>query len=868
MATPNESAFMKPDFALSLSADGIELLQRLKGGWYLLETINPSDPDLAGHMAQMQALATSLSPSGLRTKLIIPNDQIKYITAPINATNENQRLEQVQAALEGATPYTLDELSYDWNMHGTNAQIAAVAHETLAEAEAFATDFNFAPVCFVGAPDTSVFGREPFFGMTQAAASILPAGETAERDLKPIVVIGPVPSPLADDTVAQEQIDLAVDKAAPNITSASVPEREDTPTVAFSSRRDTSADLPTEPSLATGKPLEQEPERRITFAANPDIEAETAPKTGAVVPPLSPATSPNATAPKPLGTPNHSLPDAAPAAPTAFAEPTGTAPIAPPVTGVSPAAQGASPQSNFVPQREDALPSTYESAPATNGPAQTAPQAHKGPGLGAKLGGFASGILATRKAKKEAKQQTQAVVENEAEKFTVFGARKPKNVGGKPKFLGLILTGVLLLFLALIALMSANWDSPTVSWLFGRDADTRVAGTAEPVEIPDAVTIQAAATDIGLAPAEETQPILSQPQSPTVQDVQTLQAQSGIWTQVPNKPELAETGSDASNGLYLASIDPVVGVADAVALPSPRRLLPDSAFDAQKSPLGADIRFQLNALGLVVATADGALSPEGFRVFSGRPSSIPPQRPAEIEVALVQPTDPRVIGVRPKTRPSGIFEKRQRDLLGGYTRAELAALRPSSRPKGLTLPSQKAAEAAAKAQAEAEAKAKQAALEEAAKTQDEKIASAAIAQPPKPDLSGGTSRAVSSSPVPKTRPKNFARTAARIFERAEKSNETKVVAVAPRTVKPSGSINGTVARNATMTNALNMRKVNLIGVYGKTSSRQAMVRLKNGRYVKVKAGDRLDGGRVAAIGESQLRYVKNGRNITLKMPRS
>jgi hypothetical protein len=43
--------------------------------------------------------------------------------------------------------------------------------------------------------------------------------------------------------------------------------------------------------------------------------------------------------------------------------------------------------------------------------------------------------------------------------------------------------------------------------------------------------------------------------------------------------------------------------------------------------------------------------------------------------------------------------------------------------------------------------------------------------------------------------------------------------------------------------------------------------MSNGRYVKVQVGDRLDGGRVQAIGESELRYTKGGRSVTLTMPR-
>ena len=60
--------------------------------------------------------------------------------------------------------------------------------------------------------------------------------------------------------------------------------------------------------------------------------------------------------------------------------------------------------------------------------------------------------------------------------------------------------------------------------------------------------------------------------------------------------------------------------------------------------------------------------------------------------------------------------------------------------------------------------------------------------------------------------------------------------------------------------------MNLIGVYGQPSDRRALVRLANGRYRKVKVGDRIDGGRVLAIGDDTLRYQKGGQNLTLNMP--
>ena len=60
--------------------------------------------------------------------------------------------------------------------------------------------------------------------------------------------------------------------------------------------------------------------------------------------------------------------------------------------------------------------------------------------------------------------------------------------------------------------------------------------------------------------------------------------------------------------------------------------------------------------------------------------------------------------------------------------------------------------------------------------------------------------------------------------------------------------------------------MNLIGVSGTSSQRRALVRLPSGRFVTVEVGDRLDGGQVAAIGESSLQYVKRGRTITLDVP--
>ena len=82
---------------------------------------------------------------------------------------------------------------------------------------------------------------------------------------------------------------------------------------------------------------------------------------------------------------------------------------------------------------------------------------------------------------------------------------------------------------------------------------------------------------------------------------------------------------------------------------------------------------------------------------------------------------------------------------------------------------------------------------------------------------------------------------------------------------PTQPTTKTVAKKSTLANALDLGDVNLIGVYGSPAHRRALIRMPNGRFIKVQIGDALDGGQVAAIGDNELTYVKNGRTYVLKM---
>ena len=130
------------------------------------------------------------------------------------------------------------------------------------------------------------------------------------------------------------------------------------------------------------------------------------------------------------------------------------------------------------------------------------------------------------------------------------------------------------------------------------------------------------------------------------------------------------------------------------------------------------------------------------------------------------------------------------------------------------------------------------------------------------------SGAVSDSLRPKARPKTkkpsvssveVASTAAILPE--EEGDEASAGENSPDTT--NASIPG---KKATIKRAINLREVNLLGVYYFGGKRSALVRLKNGKRLMVKVGDSLDGGKVAAIGKRELRYVKSGKNITLGLP--
>lgn len=946
---------MKPDFALSLSFEGIGLLHRAFPGWNRVGEVALDSPDLPGALEVLRETALQINGQTLTSKLVIPNEQIKYLSLDLGLMDEAQRTQAILKILEDATPYPVDQLAFDWSMDGDKTQIAAVAHETLAEAEKFATDHGFGPVCFVAIPPSGQFTGEPFFGPTKHASTLLGDTNDVHRDMAPIKVTGVVrlPDPGDEDVeIAQQDTAQAI---ATDMSEDAPQEAVETGPPEAIAEIDTEEPAPPETTQQpeaepVAKAMEADTEEEGTQDST-EAESEDGVLGISVLSDTLPSIDDEDTAPTPeaessiadddvplLDTFESEPPsndadvETADSSPLSFStiralrdddphtvapslsgvrrnlDGLTTAPDAPSIEALdesaSPAIEHTAESGDLTePDDETHAPAlehfeepdpivpaaiVHDTEEAVSGAAppkgRLAFLSRRGSEMASGLAGGVRSSLADRsqrRADARAKitetdsESSQAPdLETERQRMTVFGARKAEAekqvIGGKPRYLGLMLTAVLLIFLAGVAAWASLFMDDGVARLFG-PRDTEIAilppGTTdelivegEEAMVPEAPVESLTSASLTSPPQPVALTPLSQPDLPhalSEKEAQERYAVTGVWQRAPQEPQLPDQSS--IDDLYLTSIDPRVDAQDAVALPEIAALATDLEMGRVPLPAKRGARFEFDDRGLVVARAEGTLSPEGFLVFSGppplRPAAFPERR--DVEEPAVSAARERLSTIRPRPRPDGLVAQNERANLGGLTRNELASKRPKVRP--ISAQQQALAKKELEdAEAEAEATAK-AAVENA-------LAEAAVATTP---FDSATAQAVAQSRKPKPRPRNFASVVEKARASAETQEVTKVAAAVPRQQQTAPKIpsKSSVAKAATVRNQLNLRKINLIGVYGKPSSRRALVRLSNGRYQKVKVGDRLDGGRISTIGDGELRYTKNGRNVILKMPR-
>ncbi|NJM83945.1 MAG: translation initiation factor 2, partial [Tabrizicola sp.] len=279
---------MKPTFALDLTEDSIGLLHRTPEGWLPIGEVAFAAPDMAEALSHMRQAALDLSPEGFSTKVVIPNSQVLYTEIEAPGPRRGERRKQIIAALEELTPYKGDELVFDWSGSGSRVKVAAVAKETLAEAEAFAVEHQMNVVSFVAAPDPGVYDKEPWFGASDAAPSILPAGEKVERDQAIVTRIGreppveaapeeePHPEPAAEvpveePVVADEPLpepEIAELALAPDepVDPGPLPEPEPAPVIAADPAAEPEVELPAAEMAEPAPPEEPKRARPLAFA--------------------------------------------------------------------------------------------------------------------------------------------------------------------------------------------------------------------------------------------------------------------------------------------------------------------------------------------------------------------------------------------------------------------------------------------------------------------------------------------------------------------------------------------------------------------------------------------------------------------------
>ncbi len=695
---------MKPDFALSLSHDDIALLHKSATEWRMVGKADPASPRLGDELAAVIAAAGTLGPQGVFCKLIIPNDQIKFLKIAKPQVDPSQHMKVAAQALEGTTPYRVDELAYDVCQSGECLSIAAVARETLAEAETFAVEHGFKPVSFVAQPDPDDFDGEPFFGKT----------EFSERFPTMADKIAPN-EPKGDAT------EIVQDRAQPELlTQRRVP----TFRTASSDGIDTRGPGFEEPRA----PLETKP------ATAPDIPRER---------------------PKPTD-------------------------------------RGSKPQL--------AKPGIVRDVNAEN-------NGHRG-------------ILLAVSA--------VCVLGLVAFLSNAMGINLFERITAPPP--------------------SAQFTAPLQPQVPGkivaRDND---ADGVEQVSLESALSDE----DVAVLDALSTPQLnVPAPRSDRTEDeLRAAYAVTGIWPLAPDVP--APPPQNDLEDFYQTSIDPIEDNFDAIALPALVTLGHDVAFPAPAAPAPAGTRFNLDERGMVIPTDDGALNPDGVLVYAGAPPVRQPEKMQRIEAPGEDlATRMRLADTRPKARPENLIESNERAALSGLTRAELGQFRPKSKPAS----AQETALAAASASL----------------VPQDGGSTGALIQPQASDFVAPTARAVVVSLRPDQRPGNFEAVVSRAQTSVAAINASTTVTetrVTPRINAPQIPSSASVSREATVKNAINLRQVNLIGVYGKPSSRRALVRLENGRFQKVQVGDRIDGGRVSAISDSELRYQKSGRSIVLKMPK-
>ncbi len=744
-------------WGFDLDMTAVRLMRRDNGNWQEVAAEKIEGADIEERLMALVDRIDSDAP----VELFLPRDQILYTDVAI--TDEDSARDEIERALEGATPYPTDELDIDWEITGPGtARVAAIALETLDEAVAFAEVRGVKVGGFSSLAVEDHFPRLPDF----TGHSIFYADDPEDD-----IATAPV-------TFTSARV---VSQPRPDAGSLSPVAAESDPVIKVEDEAPVmQTKAPAPPPLDPGRPISspaaaprvrtdiasQVVSQQVASLTPPAVKVRSGPafwKIGAVLALALLMTVGIATLVwqlLPLGPGSSEVP---------LSEESGA--------GITAPAEDVQPIETVEAPIEE-VPEVPEPVETVEAPTEPAPE------------------------------EPEPVETVETPEDAVPDLPLPSVIAAV-----------------------ATPEAP------GTDEAPRIAALA-PVDQPRLPEFKTALrageglpfVDLGL-PAEPTPAALA-----------------AILTTGPDHaPAPSGDTEDPTLDIYIASVDLGDLSFDAIALPEP------SAFAASTLPFTglAPVETPEEPAEDAVASLD---TPEvAVETPLSEPQAEDPELAEEPEVAdtasdLPAPTElARALTDRaPRARPSDFATDLERQKFGGLSIAELAESRPLPRP----------------------ASAQTLAAEQAERAP--------------------TELAINDSPLPRSRPRDFdAIVAVAIVQRQasqvtasldyETPNTSAAIEAALEddaepepTPAPRLSIPTTasVARQATIENAIRLNRLNLVGVYGTAADRRALVRLPSGRYVKVKVGDRVDGGTVAQITDDALHYRKGSRTVSLALPNS
>ncbi|WP_323715609.1 hypothetical protein [Paracoccus aminovorans] len=170
------------EYALSFSEDAVHLQRRepasdaeVRPSWRHLGSVEFDSPDFREEFVRLRLMAGG--DEALPVTLLIPDDQILYTTLTVAPGADRDRA--VGKALDGLTPYAIEDLAFDWEGDGDSVRVAAVARQTLREARDFAAQYGFEGQGFRAAPAEDSFAGEPIF-VLEAPPRARPAVDPAQ----------------------------------------------------------------------------------------------------------------------------------------------------------------------------------------------------------------------------------------------------------------------------------------------------------------------------------------------------------------------------------------------------------------------------------------------------------------------------------------------------------------------------------------------------------------------------------------------------------------------------------------------------------------------------------------------------------------